>query len=78
MRKHAKTNIQISCSVTMQLICDIVQFLFFLNPKFLKPLAIFCGCTVGFVYDMVPKDRFSHTMVYIQEVVEVVSTTWIC
>ena len=35
-----------------------------LLPKFrkIKPLAIFCGCTARFVWDLVrnPKDRFSH------------------
>ena len=30
-------------------------------PRNFKPLAIFCGCTAGFVSDMVgnPEDRFS-------------------
>ena len=36
----------------------------FLLPKSgnFKPLAIFCGCTAQFVWDLVrnPKDRFSH------------------
>ena len=64
---YVKTKPQISCAVTAQLISafvfatQIVQSLFFLNPKF-KPLAIFCSCTVRFVSDLVgnPEYRFSH------------------
>ena len=34
----------------------------YLNPKF-RPLAILCGCTARFVWDLVgnPEDRFSHS-----------------
>ena len=56
--------------VTVQLISifvfttEIVESLYFLN---FKSLAIFCGCTAGFVSDLVrnPKDRFSHNLAYI-------------
>ena len=37
----------------------IVQSLYFLNPKFHKALAIFCGCTVQVVSDLDPEERFS-------------------
>ena len=39
---------------------QIVQSLYFLNPKF--QASIFCGCTARFVSDLVgnPEDRFSH------------------
>ena len=75
--EYAKTKQQISCAViscavTAQLIsafvfaAQIVQSLFFLNPKF-KPLAIFCGCTAWFVSDLVrnPENRFSHNEAHI-------------
>ena len=46
----------------------IVQFLFFLNPKFLAS-NIFCGCTARLVSDLVynPEDRFSHDEAHIIE-----------
>ena len=61
---YAKTKLQSSCAITVQLISTfvfatyMVQFLAFLNPKF---LAIFCGWTARSVSDMVgnPKNRFS-------------------
>ena len=72
MRKPAfciceKTKTQISFAVTVKLISAfvfatrIVHSFFFLNPKF-QPLAIFCGYTGRFVWDLVgnPEDQFSH------------------
>ena len=44
---NAKTKEQISCVVTAH---EIRSF---------RPLAIFCGCTVGFVVN-IPEDRFSY------------------
>ena len=48
---YAKTNTQISFTVTAKLISAfvfairIVQSLYYLNPKFFQPLDISCGCT---------------------------------
>ena len=66
---YAKTKTQISFAVTAKLIrafvfaTQIVQSFYFLNRNF-KPLAIFCGCTARFVWDLVgnPEDRFSHNV----------------
>ena len=70
MRKPAfayvKTKTQISFAVIVKLISafvfatQIVQSLYFLNPKF---QAIFCGCTARFVSDLVgtPKTDFLTT-----------------
>ena len=54
---YAKTKTQISFAVTAKLISAFV----FATQNF-KPLAIFCGCTVRFVSDLVgnSEDRFSH------------------
>ena len=62
-----KTKRQVSYTVTAQLISAFVfatqieQFLYFLNLKFFKPLAIFYCCTVPFLLDMVgnSEDRIS-------------------
>ena len=55
----AKTKAQINCAVSAFVsTTGIVQFLFFLNPKFRD---IFCSCKGRFVSDMIgnPEDRFS-------------------
>ena len=69
---YAKTKKQISGAVTAQLISafvfatrivqSIVQSLYFLNPKYFKPLVIFIDCTAWFVSYLVGnlEDRFSH------------------
>ena len=64
---YAKTKTQISFAVTAKLISAfvfatrIVQALYSLLLRNFKPLDIFCGCTAGFVSDLVenPEDRFS-------------------
>ena len=72
---YAKTKAQISFGVTAKLISAfvfatwIVQFLFFLNPKF-QVLACFCDCTCWFVSDLVrnPEDWFSRVAAHIVQV----------
>ena len=67
----AKTKAQISLTVTAKLIrafvfaTRIVQFLYFLNPKF-KPLTIYCDCTARFMSNMVRTTNcwFSHTQAH--------------
>ena len=60
---YAKTKAQISCAVTTQLISafvfatQIVLFLFFINPKFPKPLSFFFDSTGQFVWDLVGKPQ---------------------
>ena len=55
---YAKTKTQISFAVTPKLISTfvfatwIVQFLYYLNPKF-QASCLFCGCTARFVWDLV-------------------------
>ena len=75
MRKpdFAKTKPQISFAVTAKLISAfvfatwIVQSLYYLNPKFQASIAIFCGCTAPFVWDLVenPEDQFSHNKAHL-------------
>ena len=73
MRKPAfcicENKTQISFAVTAKLISafvfarQIVQFLFYLNPKFqASSHLVLCGCTARFMSDLVgnPEDRFSH------------------
>ena len=65
---YAKTKTQISFVATAKLIIAfvfatrIVQYLYFLNPKFQAKLAILCDCTARLLSDLVgnPEDRFSH------------------
>ena len=67
---YAKTKAQISFAVTAKLISAfvfatrIVQFFFFLSPKF---QASFCDCTGRVVLDLVgnPEDRFSRDSAHI-------------
>ena len=63
---YVKTKAQISFAVTAKLInafvfaTRIVQFLFFLNPKF-QPSKLLCDCTAWFLSDLVgnPEVGFS-------------------
>ena len=64
---YAKTKAHIICVVTVQLISTFFRYIdrtipLLSNSKNVKSLAIFCGCTVRFVWDLVgnPEDRFSH------------------
>ena len=66
---YAKTKVQISCSVIVQLIIafafviEIVQLFYLLNPKFQAP-----GHTARFASDLIGhlKDRFSHDMAHMK------------
>ena len=70
--QYSKRKTQISCAVTTQLISAfvfatrIVQFLFYLNPKF-QVLVIFSDCTGRLV--SYPEDRFSRVAVQIMLIV---------
>ena len=73
---YAKTKTQISCAILIaQLISafvfatQIVQSLYYLNPKLQVIIAIFRGCTARFVSDLVgnPEDRFSHNEAHIKK-----------
>ena len=63
----------ISFAVTVKLISafvftiQIVQSLYYLNPKFQASSYVFCDCTARFVSNRVgnPEDRFSHNEAHI-------------
>ena len=79
---YAKTKAQISCAVIELLIgafvfaTRIVQFLFYLNPKFpASSPTLFYDCTNRFVSELVgnPEDLFSRVMALIKDVVYMVA-----